>query len=370
MATARVQQPQDFGEDNSREVSTPEIVEGSGTLAVLNASEINQQIATAKRFPRSISKFREGAFELITTDEETAAMCIYALPRGKERDPETGAWEKKIIKGPSARFAELIGHAWGNCRIGTHVIGEDENFVIAQGYFYDLEKNVAIAFENRRRITDRDGNRYSADMIAVTANAAASIALRNAVLKGVPKVYWKGLYAAAERTIVGTNETMLDRRQKLFDLFKPFALTVPQLCKLLGVGGSSEVGGDQLVTLRGILTSLQEGETTVERLFSELAGTDDRLGARAGRSVEDIKRQYSTEAARSVNPQSPQTQENPDAEPAPEKTAATSTTSSAQLFDQPQHRSPSSSKSSASKSGATGSDSKRKLDAKKDEEPW
>lgn len=54
----------------------------------------------------------------------------------------------------------------------------------AQGVFHDLERNVAITYEVRRRIVDKNGRRYKPDMIGVTANAACSIALRNAILRG------------------------------------------------------------------------------------------------------------------------------------------------------------------------------------------
>jgi hypothetical protein len=38
-------------------------------------------------------------------------------------------------------------------------------FVTAQGVFHDLERNVAITYEVQRRIVDKEGHRYSADMV-------------------------------------------------------------------------------------------------------------------------------------------------------------------------------------------------------------
>src|SRR5208283_3977139 len=121
-------------------VDSPDI----GILAVLNKSEIDQQIATAKHYPRSIKQFRNEALQLATLDEQTAEECIYALPR-----------DGKTIEGPSARFAEILGYSWGNCRIGARSLGDDGDFVKSQGMFYDLEKNVAITYEVSRRITDK-----------------------------------------------------------------------------------------------------------------------------------------------------------------------------------------------------------------------
>ena len=256
-------------ENQQDEFSEGLVVEAVNTEALvqLTQGEISQQVSTARAYPRSISLFRKEAFGLITQDIETAAASIYALPRGKEKDPETGRWVPKIIKGPSARFAEILAYSWGNCRAGARVIGEDETFVTSQGMFYDLEKNVAISYEVKRRITDKEGNRFGADMIGVTANAACSIALRNAVLKGIPKALWKGLYAAAEKTIMGDIKTLSDRRQAMIDTFKPFGVTGPMLCEVLGVQGVSEIVLDHMVTLQGMLTALQEGDSTVEQMF-------------------------------------------------------------------------------------------------------
>ena len=39
-----------------------------GTLARLVESEINQQVATAKRYPRSLQRFADEAMQMVTLD--------------------------------------------------------------------------------------------------------------------------------------------------------------------------------------------------------------------------------------------------------------------------------------------------------------
>lgn len=220
-------------------------------------AEIDQQIATAKRFPRSVKKFMTEAKELATLTEHVAAECFYVLPR-----------DGKKIEGPSARLAEIIASSWGNCRAGARVVGELEDFVVAQGAFYDLERNVAITYEVKRRIADRNGRRYSLDMIGVTANAACSIALRNAVLKGVPKALWSEVYEAARATVRGNERTLSSRRQTAFDYFKKLGVSADRVCSTLGVPGIEDVGLDELLSLQGIRTAIEEGETTPEQAFA------------------------------------------------------------------------------------------------------
>jgi hypothetical protein len=230
-------------------------------VAMLNKSEIDQQIATAKQYPRSIKRFHTEALQMVTLNERVAESCIYALPR-----------DNKTIEGASARFAEIVASAWGNCRAGSRVVSDQGDFVTAQGVFHDLERNVAITYEVQRRITDKHGRRFKPDMIGVTANAACSIALRNAILKGVPKAFWDGMYEAARATVMGDYKTLNNRRADALKAFQAYGVSAERVCATLGVSGVEDIGLDQLVTLRGILTSLKDGETTPEQAFGESAG--------------------------------------------------------------------------------------------------
>lgn len=228
------------------------------TVALLNKSEIEQQIATARKYPRSVKTFLNKAIEMVTLSEGIAQECIYSLPR-----------DGKVIEGPSARFAEIIVSAWGNSRAGARVVNEDGEFVTAQGVFHDLEHNTAITFEVQRRIVNRDGRRFSHDMIGVTANAACSIALRNAILKGVPKAFWSDLFLAARKTVMGDFKTLPNRRAAAFEQFVAFGIGKDQVCKILGVKGVEDIGLEHLVTLGGVLTALKEGDTTPEELLAD-----------------------------------------------------------------------------------------------------
>lgn len=237
------------------------LVPDEGMASLISRSEIEQQIATARRFPRSIKRFRDEALAMVTLSESVADQCVYALPR-----------DGKTIEGPSARFAEVIASAWGNCRAGARVVDDKGEFVVAQGVFHDLERNVAITYEVQRRITNRRGQRFSSDMIGVTANAACSIALRNAVLKGVPKAFWEDMYAEARKVIMGDVKTLANRRAAAVAAFQKFGITAEQLCRKLEVDGVEDIGMEHLVTLKGLLTAIKEGDTTPEEAFASRPG--------------------------------------------------------------------------------------------------
>lgn len=228
----------------------------SGTVGLLARAEVDVQIATARRYPRSLQAFRNEAMEMVTLTEAIAAECIYALPR-----------DGKTIEGPSARFAEIIASAWGNCRAGARIVNEGPEFVTAQGVFHDLQRNVAITYEQQRRITNKHGKRFGTDMIAVTGNAASSIALRNAILKGVPKAFWADMYDAARKTAMGDVKTLANRRAEAIKLFQGYGVTAAQIFAVLEVAGEEEITLDHLLTLRGMATAIKEGDTTPEQAF-------------------------------------------------------------------------------------------------------
>ena len=230
------------------------------SLAIgLTRAEIDTQIATARAWPRSIKRATDDILSLATLDEETAAECMYALPRGG-----------KPILGPSIRLAEIIQQSWGNCRVAARVVHVDrtEKYVEAEGIYHDLETNSATMARVRRRIVDSKGRIYSDDMIIVTGNAACSIAKRNAILGGVPKPVWRRAYEASQQVVSGTIETLTVTRDKSLKAFANFGVKPEQIFIALGVAGLEDIGLDHIPILRGMFSALKNGEATVEEMFS------------------------------------------------------------------------------------------------------
>lgn len=234
------------------------------SLAIqLSRAEIDQKIATAKAFPRSITEAVRKIMTLATLDEDTAEECSYALPRGG-----------KPIVGPSARFAEIVYQNWGNCIVGARVVHVDraEKYVEAEGVYHDLETNASRTARVRRRIVDKYGRLYSDDMIIVTGNAACSIASRNAVLAGVPRGVWRKAYEAAQAVVKGDVKTLAERRETIFKAFAAFGVTPEQLFVVLGIGGADDITLEHIPTLTGMRAALKSGEETVETMFGSAVG--------------------------------------------------------------------------------------------------
>lgn len=238
------------------EVEEMELIDGEVALMAVDKAAIDMQITTAKAHPRSITGSLREAQELATLDPETAASCFYSLPRSGKK-----------IEGPSVRLAEIMAYSWGNLRVDADIVAEDATHVTAMGTCFDLEKNIAVRVRVKRRITGRNGQRYNADMIGVTSNAAISIALRNAVFKVIPAAFVRRTYAEARRASLGEG-TMQDKRQNAWMYFAKLDVTKEQIYALLDIKGWDDLGEDELITLRGLATAIKDGDTTVEQTFN------------------------------------------------------------------------------------------------------
>lgn len=254
--------------ENNQEEATLQVVTPDA-LSLITKAEIDVQISTAKAFPRSLKMFQDRAMSMATLNEDIAAACSYALPRGG-----------KSLEGPSVRLAEIVCSAYGNIRAGARVIANDGKTITAQGICHDLETNNCVTVEVKRRITDKNGKTFNEDMQVVTGNAACAIAYRNAVFKVVPGALVMDVYDKAKEVARGTAETLTKRRDKAVAYFRELGVKDQQMCDVLGVKKIEDIDLDKLTTLTGMRSAIKNGESTVKDLFES---TQDEV------AIEDLQ---------------------------------------------------------------------------------
>ena len=135
------------------------------------------------------------------------------------------------------------------------------------GQCRDLENNIAVRVKVRRRITYKDGRRFNDDMIAVTANAACSIALRNAIFKIVPGAYLKPVFDRCKKTAVGDAMSLANRRAEVIKRVTQFGVAEDRILHVIGRKSIDEVTFDDVAILIGLGTAIKDGDTTVEEAF-------------------------------------------------------------------------------------------------------
>jgi len=236
------------------------MINDSGIIA---KAELDVQISTAKAYPRDVMKFLEDARMLATIDEDTAASCMYCLPPRKDKDGNLSS-----IKGPSIRLAEIIASCWGNFHAAVRIIGNDGKFITAEAVAWDLEKNVKISAEVKRSIVTSAGKTYSNDMQVVTGNAACSIALRNAIIKVVPRSFVDKIYAEAVKFAVGDQKTLDKKRKTLFSRFKAMGIEEKKIFDFFGKQKIEDFDLTDVEHLIGIGTAIKEGLIKVDDAFT------------------------------------------------------------------------------------------------------
>ena len=228
----------------------------ANVLESVTRAEVNQQIVTAKRFPRSITKFLDDAVTLATRSKSIAESCYYRKPQGG-----------KHIEGPSVRLAEIIAHTFGNMRVATRITQETHGYVVAQSVAIDLERNNAVQIEVRRRITDKEGRRYNDDMVIQTCTAAISIAHRKAVFRVVPTSLVNEVYRSARAVAAGKAETVEQDRDKWLAWAQKRGIKPDEMFAALGVKGRDDLGLEQFAQMTGFNSALDDGEATIDAIF-------------------------------------------------------------------------------------------------------
>ena len=232
-------------------------------------ANVDSQVATAKQYPRDLTRCINNSIVMATMDSETAQSCGYALPRGG-----------KPITGPSVHLAKLLVSNYGNIRAEAKISKITDKRVISRGTCWDLENNVATAFEVGRSIVGKNGKRFSDDMITVTGNAASSIAYRNAVFSVIPKAITNKVYLAAQHFITGDlsdEEKLVARRKKCIDFFKDeYGITEQEVVMLCGKQTINQIKAEQIALLLGITQSLKDGDTTVDELMKPYRSEENK----------------------------------------------------------------------------------------------
>jgi hypothetical protein len=248
------------------------------SLEALERASIDVQIATARKYERSLKKFQTRALEMATLDFETSESCIYSRPVGKEKNA-AGEWVQKFAEGASIRMAEIVAACYGNIRVGARIIEQTERYVTCEGYAHDLESNYAAKSEVREATIKKDGTPYDERMRAVIAKATLSKAFRDAVFKVVPKALCKTVIDEAKKVVIGDSTTLEDRRKKAAEWVKNKSIDEARVFGALGVKGWTEVGLEQLAVLTGLRTSIKDGEVTADEAFPPVAKAPENLGA-------------------------------------------------------------------------------------------
>lgn len=228
------------------------------TLSALNKSEVEAQLDAAHRWPRSYSKFEREATTLAISSQEVAKSCMYTLER-RDKDGKP-----RPIIGPSVRLAEICASTYGNLHAGARPVDIDDTTVTSQGVCWDVERNVRVVTETKRRITTSKNKRYGEDMIIVTQNAASSIALRNAIFRVIPRSLVDKIFARVRQVAAGDMKTMDQKRAEIVEAFGRLGIGLDRVLAKLERADLGDITIEDIEVLIGYGTRIKDGDNKDE----------------------------------------------------------------------------------------------------------
>ncbi len=246
-----------MNEQNRSEQQDDADVPETVSLSALEATErasADIAVVTAKRYPRTIKAFQADLETWACAGPLIAEECFYVLER-KNKDGS-----KKLIIGPSVRFAELVLAAYRNLMVRVRLESDDGRVVTVVGACRDMERNIGQEVPVSRRVTDRDGRRYSDDMVNVTIQAAAAIAKRNAIMGVVPKALWAQIWQKTMDLARGDIKSIVERIGLAVESFAKVGVTEPRLLAHLGKPSKKDMDADDLLVLHILLREIKAGE--------------------------------------------------------------------------------------------------------------
>lgn len=233
-------------------------IQDTAALAAITRGECESSLMLARDLPRpSLAQFKAEVLAEATDNQEVALSCGYAITKGGQQ-----------IHGPSVRLAEIVAASFPNIRTGSRIIEIGEDFVRAQGFFHDLERNVAITEEVVTSIRKRDGQRYTHDMIQTVCQATQAKAFRNCVLKGVGRWRIVPLYREIMAYARGKPDELEARRSKCME-FLTRRLGIERANVLARVNRKREedLDLDDIAFLHKLCVAISDGEATKSEAF-------------------------------------------------------------------------------------------------------
>lgn len=238
------------------------------TAQMVAQKEIEGAIILAKKFPRDI----DAAFQKLMTAlrrKSLAEAAAYSFPRGGQN-----------VNGPSVNLARVAAQYYQNIRWGLDILKLTDQVIAIRGWAWDIENNIKVTADDefKKLIYRKSGGWIVPDErdLRELINRRGAILVRNCLLQVIPRDLIEDAMGVARETIKKDIKDPKGEAKHLIMDFSAFGVTVEMLKGYLGV---DEFGVEEIVTMKEMLTSLRDGNSTKSDYFGAKAaasGSDDR----------------------------------------------------------------------------------------------
>jgi hypothetical protein len=251
--------------------------------------EIQAAVILAKQFPRVYDD--SWARLMKACQRKTLAeKARYRYPRGG-----------KMIVGPSVNLARVAAQCYGNIRWGLNILRNDNDEVLIEGWAWDMEQNIKSTAQDcfKKLIFRKDKGWVTPDErdLRELINRRGAILVRNCLLNILPKDLIEDAEAQAEQALRKQIKDPSGERKRLILEFDKYGVTVDMLNRYIG---QESWGADDIIHLKEILNSIQDGQAKREDYFPPTkAATPDENGQ--GATKPDESRQGTAKQGQNGN---------------------------------------------------------------------
>lgn len=222
------------------------------------AQEVQAMCILAKKYPRDM---KDAMNRILASCRRKglAELATYKYPKGG-----------KEVTGPSIRLAECLAQCWGNIDYGLIELSQTSLESSVMAYCWDAETNTRSSkvFTVPQVRSTKQGTYPLTDPRERYENMANQGArrVRAAILAVIPKdVQDMAVETCMETLNPGEKELPVEIK-RMVTAFAQFNVTPEMIEKRLGRNMAS-IDGRDLVSLRGVYTSLKDGMSTLEDWF-------------------------------------------------------------------------------------------------------
>lgn len=259
-------------------------------------AETQAAVAMAKRFPR----------DPMTAMDRILMAC--QRPKLAEKATYVYARGGSNITGPSIRLAEAIAQNWGNIQFGIRELDQRNGVSSVEAFAWDMETNTRqtkqFQVKHERHTKQKGVTRLEdpRDIYETVANQGAR-RLRACILGVIPGDVIEAAVNQAEETLKITTKVDESTLAQMFEKFAALSVTKGMIEKRIQ-RRIDAITPAQVVSLRGIYNSLQDGMSNITDWFEPDATVDAEVTSK----TESVKEQLKTKAAK---PAAEATQEPP-----------------------------------------------------------
>lgn len=237
-----------------------QLPQGSRPPGPLMRSQTQYHTAVSVQKPRDLDRIVRAVFR----EAEFAGEAFYWSWPVKNR--KTGKVD--MLEGPSIGLAMAVAREWTNCAVPIEYYETLTEWVFTS-HFVDLEKGFTVSRVFRKRKSKGSFKAWEDDRAEdMIFQAAQSRAIRNVVCAGVPRWLLEQAMALAKEAVTKkiTPEKLAEASEKAVKFFAGYGVQEEQIVAVLGVP-RVQWGSKEIVTLRGMVSQLKDGQASSEQLF-------------------------------------------------------------------------------------------------------